>query len=555
MSEEMNATVDKSKGIEPGRDESIDITSLLKAARETNEEETVEEEKSPLQKMKEEKESRPQGMVVDNKVLAEKNAPKEIKSKNESDAEEEVAAYMAEQDKLIEAAKKTVVTRPPSSPEEMVQLMDNLENVSINGDVGENVDNPNIRLLTDEEIESGVVEGGNATLDDSQFEETEEAEPENQLSEEDQQTIQVLIDKTGLGGDFAFTDEEREKIVNAKQIVLTEVEEVELKSIKVKKPVKSFVDSVKEYEFAGTKMPMIFPASRFKADMCGMTYGEMGDIIVTGDESITFEQMRKRFTVIYNKMKNPSCGEFEDFDDFLKKFSYLDMDLAMFGLVVATYPEVDEIALTCNNPRCRRGFNHRFRPASLLRFDKTNSKFINTMNEIVNAKPEDYQKIFNESPTNMHRRYVLPMSKFIVEIGVASAYEFLYTLVQNGVITDKFANEHPDDVNGILFANSSMLALIRSVYVPDGDEYVQYEDFEDMIRVLYMAKPEDIRIITTLLQKYTEAYAVTFELTNITCPHCGTKTERIPININELVFRKYQSLMSEEIDISNMSVL
>ena len=554
MSEDMNATVDKSKGIEPGRDESIDITSLLKAARETTEV-TTEEEKSPLQRMKEEKETSAKGLIVDNKELAEKNAPKELKDKTEADAESEIKEYLEDQDKLIEAAKKTVITRPPTSPEEMVQLMDNLENVSINGNVDENVENPNLRLLTDEEMETGVVQG-NATLDDSQFEENDEdAEPENDLTEEDQETIRILIDKTGLGGDFAFTDEEKEKIVNAKQIVLTEVEEVQLASIKVKKPVKSFVDSVKEYEFAGSKMPMIFPASRFKADMCGMTYGEMGDIIVTGDESITFEQMRKRFTVIYNKMKNASCGEFKDFDDFLKKFSYLDMDLAMFGLIVATYPDVDEIALTCNNPRCRRGFNHRFKPASLLRFDKTHSKFINTMNEIVNAKPEDYQKIFNESPTNMHRRYILPKSKFIVEIGVASAYEFLYTLVQNGVITDKFANEHPDDVNGILFANSSMLALIRSVYVPDGDEYIQYEDFEDMIRVLYMAKPEDIRIITTLLQKYTEAYSVTFELTNITCPHCGTKTERIPININELVFRKYQSLMSEEIDISNMSVL
>ena len=553
MSEEMNATVDKSKSIEPGRDESIDIASLLKTARETPDE-PVEEEKSPLQRMKEEKESGQKGLIVDNKELAEKNAPKQIKSKTEADAEEDIKAYMEEQDRMIEAARKTVVTQAPTSPEEMVRLMDNLEDISKNKEVNDETGNPNIRLLTEEEQATGVV--ANATFDNSQFEENEEDdEPENDLTEEDQETIRILIDKTGLGGDFAFTDDEREKIVNAKQIVLTEVEEVELASIKVKKPVKSFVDSVKEYQFAGSKMPMIFPASRFKADMCGMTYGEMGDILVTGDETIAFEQLRKRFTVIYNKMKNPSCGEFKDFDDFLKKFSYLDMDLAMFGLMVATYPDVDEIGLTCNNPRCRRSFNHRFRPASLLRFDKTHSKFIHTMNDIVNAKPEDYMKIFNESPTNMHRRYVLPISKIIVELGVASAYEFLYTLVQNGVITNKFAEEHPDDVNGILFLNSTMLSLIRSVYVPDGDEYVQYEDFEDMIRVLYMAKPEEIRIITTLLQKYTEAYAVTFELTDITCPHCGTKTERIPVNINELVFRKYQSLMNEEIDISNMSVL
>ena len=76
-----------------------------------------------------------------------------------------------------------------------------------------------------------------------------------------------------------------------------------------------------------------------------------------------------------------------------------------------------------------------------------------------------------------------------------------------------------------------------------------------MINALYMVKPEEISILASLLQKYTDSYTVEFELFDITCPHCGTKTSRIPLDINSLVFLKYQRLMSTEIDINNISVL
>ena len=76
-----------------------------------------------------------------------------------------------------------------------------------------------------------------------------------------------------------------------------------------------------------------------------------------------------------------------------------------------------------------------------------------------------------------------------------------------------------------------------------------------MIQALYHIKPEEIGILSSILQKYTNDYSVTFELTDIVCPHCGTKTKRIPLDINYLVFLKYQRLMSTDVNINNISVL
>lgn len=528
------------------QDNTMDISSLLKTAKT---EKVVEEEKpkSNLEKMKEAKANSTLGMVVDKKDLVNESEKELITNKSEHDAMNEADAYMAEQDQLIETAKKIKVEKRPTNPIEMASMMASLDSIAKGEQVklmdGEEL---NLRPKTAEELEA---EARGEVLPETSAEASQDA-----ISEEKKSLVNVIIDKTGLGGDFAFTDEERDKLFSATEIRLTEVEEVDLASIKVKKSEKSFLDSVDEFQLGSSRVPVVFPASRFRAEMTGLSYGEMGDISLNG-ENITFEQIRKKLTVIYNKMVNPSIGKFESFEDFLRKFAYIDIDLAVYGLVVATFPEVDDIPLTCNNPRCKQSFNHRFSPRTLIRFEKAHESFLNATKEVIECPPDKAANLSEESPTRTHKRIKLPYSNFIIEIGIASSYDYLYTIVDN-VLGDKFQEEHPDDVNGILQLNSTLLSLIRGVYVPRKDgEYEYYDEFEDMINALYMIKPDEVAILASLLTKYTEAYTVDFELVDITCPHCGTKTRTIPLDVNYLVFLKYQRLMSSELNTDNISVL
>ena len=535
---ETNASVDANKIGTPSRDTTLDVSSLLKASKEA-----PEKKETALDKFKREKEERGSGLVVENKALEEANKEKTlITNKAENDAMDEVDEYLAEQDKMIQAAQNVKFDRLPQTGLEMAAAMDAIEEATTSKEVmnGEKVKTVNI-----ETQESG---------EKSPEEVTSSNEATTAVDEDRKNIINILIDKTGLGGDFKFTDEEKEKIFSSTEIHLKEVEELDLSTITVKKAEKSFLESVNEFQISSSKVPVVFPASRFKAYMTGLSYGEMGDISLN-NENVTFDQLQKKLTVIYNKMVNPSIGEFENFEDFLKKFAYVDIDLAVYGLVVATFPEIDDIPLTCNNEKCKNSFNHKYSPRTLIRFDKANEKFLNAMKDVVECPAAESHKLLEESPARVHKRVKLPFSGFIIEIGIASAYDYLYTIVDN-IIGDKFKDNHPDDVNGILQINATLLGLIRAVYVPSGDgSYTMFDNFEDMINALYMVKPEEISILASLLQKYTDSYTVEFELFDITCPHCGTKTSRIPLDINSLVFLKYQRLMSTEIDINNISVL
>lgn len=535
-----NASLDTEKVGAIGRDTGMDLSSLLKEAKDAPD----EKPKTPLQQMKEAKEKNGLGLVVNNDELVNEGDKKLITNKSEDDAIKDVDSYIAEQDKLIDAAQKVKINQPLRDARDMVAVMDSLENYA-NGQGISSEENGKTMLR--ERSEGDTQEASIAN------EEAHVEVPEETISEEKKELVEVLIDKTGLGGDFAFTPEEREKIFNATEIKVKEVEEVSLSSIRVKKCQKSFIDHVNDYQLSSSRVPIVFPASRFRAEMTGLSYGEMGDISLN-TENLTFDQIHKKLSVIYNKMVNPSCGKFENFEDFLRKFAYIDIDLAVYGLIVASFPEVDDIPLTCNNPKCKNGFNHKFSPRTLIKFNKCGNKFLEAMRDIVECKAVDYEKLFEDSPTRTHVRYKLPLSGFIVEVGIASSYDYLYSIVDN-VLGDKFNTDHPDDVNGILQLNTTMLSLIRAIYVPDGDEYIEYTEFEDVIQALYHIKPEEIQILSSLLQKVNDNYSTAYELTDIVCPHCGQKTTRIPIDINSLVFLKYQRLMSTSLDISNITVL
>ena len=569
------ASIDTTKPIVAGgRDETMDIMSLLKNTEAASEDKAPPKKKSALEQAKEAREKDTKGMVVDTQELIDKNTPKAVANKTEADAMDEIDSYKKEQEAMIEAAGKVVMQGAPRDALQMASMMDSLENVAKTGKVESDptrdanperfkktkIEEDNLlRLKTEEEMQSSdsnkaILEG--VDYSDTPPAPTAEADTKNPEDEEKKQIATVLIDKTGLGGDFAFTDEERDKLFMSTEIHLKEVETIELSTLKVRKADKSFVEAASEYQFSSSQTMMTFPASRFRAEMAGLTYGEMGDISLNtiNNDNITFEQVRKKLTVIYNKMRNPSCGKFESFDDFLKKFAYVDLDLAVFGLVVSSFPEIDDIPMNCQNRKCGKSFNHRFSPRSLLRLNKCSKKFLEDMQLIINTDSSELPSLIETSPAQNYKVIRLPMSGFVIKLGIASAYDYLYTIVDN-TLGNKFEEEHPDDVNGILQINSVLLSLIRGVLVPDGDGYVEYDQFEDMIHALYSIKPEEIKILSTILQKYNNTYAVPFELTDITCPHCGAKTKFVPIDINYLVFLKYQRLMSEELNIDNISLL
>ena len=363
---------------------------------------------------------------------------------------------------------------------------------------------------------------------------------------------QVIIDKTGLGGDVFFTQEERQKLTESDEIRLKEVREVNLSSITVKKVTESFQDHVRSQEFSNSRITICFPASGFSAHMNGLTYGELGDASLSM-EGITTSQFNKRLSIIYNKMTNISTGPFESYEDFLKHFAFTDIYMALYGLLVATFPENSSIQLVCGNrDKCGKNYDWHYATRSLLDLDSCDEVFLSKMREIVSASPADYDTIKKNAAVNNCKRIELPKSKIIFEMGILSAYEYLYNFVPI-LNNETLQKEFGDRVNEMFINDFTTLSVVRKVYVPDSDgSYIEYDNYKDIMDIIFSVDPEESIILRSVMQKLISAYTPYFFIKNTECPYCHTKTERVNVTMDDMLFQTLQRLASTTVDVSNM---
>lgn len=379
-------------------------------------------------------------------------------------------------------------------------------------------------------------------------------EQDDDISEEKKKVVQFIIDKTGLGADFTLTDEERSKLVEANEIRLTQVEVLDIESITTVKPDRdSFTGNIHEYTLSGAKTTITFPASGFKADMAGMTYGEIGDISLSMD-SVTVDKYYKRLAIIYNKMKNLSCGPFDSFETFLKNIAYTDISLAVYGLYVSTFPEVQSISLKCGRQSCQKTFDWNFGTRNILQLHKSDEVFLDHLKELACADPNEYDDIYKKAPVRNIKYIKLPKCGYIVGLGIASAWEFLYNFIP--VLDEQtFKDAFGDDVNQIYMNNVLLLTTVLSVRVPDPKHpgtYILCEGYKDILDAIYNINPEEIKILASISAKIQREYQVNFSFGDVVCPHCKSVTKDLELSIDDLVFQTYQRLMSTEIDLTNI---
>ena len=384
--------------------------------------------------------------------------------------------------------------------------------------------------------------------------ESEGDDEEPAISAEKKKTVQFIIDKTGLGADFALTEEERSKLVEANEIRLTQVEVLDIASITTVKPDRdSFAGKIHEYTLSGSKTTISFPASGFKADMVGLTYGEIGDISLSMD-SVTVDKYYKRLAIIYNKMKNISSGPFDSFESFLKNIAYTDIPLAIYGLYVSTFPEVQTISLRCGRAGCQKTFDWNFSTRNVLQLQKSDDVLLDHLKELASADPDQYDDIYKKAPVRNIKYIKLPKCGYIVGLGIASAWEFLYNFIP--VLDENtFKESFGEDINQVYMNNILLLTTVLSVRIPDPNNpgtYILCEGYEDILNAIYNINPEEIKILASISTKIQREYQTYFSFGDVVCPHCKNVTKDLELTMDDLVFQTYQRLMSTEIDLTNI---
>lgn len=558
-----------SEPIIPVLDENMDILSLV----ESNDKNI---QKTPLQKMEESKQL---GMPITKDTFQEHEEGHKRMTVLNDDRMGSIQETLDGYDEMIEKAKLIKVLKKPKTKEEMVAFMDEFEKVSLeelksaiaisesgsDTEVSESKELVNIQLTDDEisHIINKTEKGNKDLLKDSKFiglrsdndtsEDSEtDTDDDRESDEHREKQIQIIIDKTGKDK-IEFTEEERAKIAVSESIELREVTTLELKTTKMRKSTKNFAEMISDdtYNTYGVRTSMAFPCSKFKAYLTGLSYGELGDIALSYDNE-GYDELHKKLSVIYNKMINPSCGKFKDFDDFLHRFAYVDINLAVYALYIGSTPEEKTITMKCNAEGCGENFEHKFYTRELIQYQDASQAFLDAMEEIASATP-DQAVDMNLNASHMVEKMVeLPQSKIVIKLSHVSCYDYLHKIINN-VADETFSKNHPDDTFGVLQSSAIILPVVSGFAVPmlDGS-YETFDEFDDILEMCYRLPIGDFHILISLVQKYLNDYSVTFGVRNVVCPHCGQKTDFVPIDINQQVFRLYQTQLSTSVNVKNL---
>ena len=397
-------------------------------------------------------------------------------------------------------------------------------------------ENSPLSLDDDDDDSLSVSEPTNVVSDDSMDDGVEKKEDFLKRYKE----AVVVIDKTGMGQVINFTDEEREKMKKVKSITLKEVETVELKSIKTKKAKTGIADRILQKRNTVRNTTVVLPISGLTMVMKGCsTFELMG--LINGDQ-VNVMTLVSKWTLIHSKVESTSIGKL-DFNAFLNNVASLEYDILVYGILCATFPDEDTFPLTC--PLCKTSIEHKYEMRSLLRAEEMSDRLAELVKYTADSSftENSAKECFENSLLNTEKSIQLPDSEFICTIGVQNAYSFIY-----------------DSVNAIdkLDEKYSQATIISSavarIFVPnpddDGATYLEVDDTEDKIKLIYSLNAKDISILSTKIGEITEGLEFKFGLMDINCTNmkCRHHVNSVEVELDTILFHKYQQAMNTTIE-------
>lgn len=355
----------------------------------------------------------------------------------------------------------------------------------------------------------------------------------------DYQEAVIVIDKTGMG-DIHFTEEEKEKLERVKSIKIKEVERIELGGIRIKRPKKKNVGKILERTANTLKTTnIVLPNSGYTAVIKGCSAHELIQLIDNEQNALLSNEMK--WTLIYNKIQSTSIGKFKDFDHFLENTALIDYDVFIYGILCATYPDSDSISLNCE--KCEKSFDHQYSVKSLIRVEQMDDALRTRVGEISDAShmEETAKKCHEEALVNEVLRYQLPRSEILVDLHIQSAKDFIYKTVA------ELAN---DDIEAKYKQASIISSAIQSAYIldPEDGEYIQFDTPKDITEIIYSLTDVDIKVLNLKIQELMDGKQIEFGLMNMTCPHCRNYTETLPLPIEKVLFLKYQTSLTTDVE-------
>lgn len=363
---------------------------------------------------------------------------------------------------------------------------------------------------------------------------------ENDSYLEEHPTLGIVeIDKKNVDK-VEFTPEEREKLTKVRAIKLKVIEDVELKNIKVERVDVKHKASV--LQSLDTNLSQYSVPLPLMSDYCRFKGSQIIQLIqaVRYNDATLDEVIAKKASLAYNQLCNSAnLKKFDEdsgktimsYNDFINKFLFHDLDMAMYCILVASSMEEIESTLTCG--QCNAQFQWKYNLKSLLTLDDISDDFKQKFDDILGHKSdtEYLENLYNENHKSI--KVQSPVTQ--------NVYELNYPTIARAINLYRIIDA--EDETMIYLSAFALFISKLYVYNRKTASFIEiYEDeYKNLLDVLQMIPQEEIDIIQEFLKPYL--YEPKFILKS-KCPACG-HTMSNSLSIDDLVFLKARDSSTE----------
>lgn len=315
-------------------------------------------------------------------------------------------------------------------------------------------------------------------------------------------------------------------------------------------------DIISPYDSGFNDVPLTLPMSAYRCVIRAITYLDFIQLAVpsSGNRS---DQEIKEWSILYKHIKNISIGQFKDFDDFLKMTKISDKELMMWGLLVATADDEEVVPVTCGNKKCQHSHQVKYNPREIIHVaeERVPDHYKKTHEAAVGDDARKHCITVNSYVT----RYQFPDSKIYVDICNPSAYDYINNVIpQITELAKRFGDGMESiDVNSPEYIEFDILCAIamfvRSMSIIKGGTEYKFTEFDDIEHIMRTAlSTRDSGVFMALIEKLKdEDSPIEFYLSDVTCPKCGRKDVRVPINniATQMLFQISRRLRSTAISL------
>jgi hypothetical protein len=375
--------------------------------------------------------------------------------------------------------------------------------------------------------------------------------------------VEILMDKVGMR-EVEFTDEERKKLSAAKRIKVVELDTKEVPAIKIRRPKSGKAKTLIQKAFSKQYAPFVAAASGYLGKMRNLSSLEVINLVsINANAKTGAEAILQKASLIYSKIQETSLGKFESFDSFCKSTAIIDINVMVYALVRATYPDDEEIMMNCANPQCTHKtrnaegkvvsvpnqFKHSYKNTQILLSHKLSKRVQDASNEIYKASNtvEDALLYATEkSVLNTVKRAALGENQsIIIDIYCPSIYDSVEFIAKKVDMLDEIKD------NDAYAPAINLATFIKSVMLKDEEtgEYDVFDDIEDIIDIVYNMSEDTLEVINQLVSENVMDYQFKygFKASDVVCPHCGQPFfEDVEIEIDQLLFLQAQHHMTND---------